>query len=220
MSKSVGNVVDPNDLARVFGVDPLRYFLLREVTFGQDGSYSPEAIVARVNADLANSYGNLAQRTLSFIARNCDGILPQGGRRESADEVLMSLVRDAVRNDLPSHFESLALSQGIEAWLKAVFACNQYIDSQAPWTLRKTDPERMKAVLATLYVAIRDLTIAISPVIPSSADRLLDQMGIPKEERSYAALEDGSAYERLAGSGFRLASPTPIFPRLEAPGES
>ena len=219
MSKSVGNVVDPNDLARAFGVDPLRYFLLREVTFGQDGSYSPEAIVTRVNADLANSFGNLAQRTLSFIARNCDGILPQSGEGDPADEALLSLVRDVVTTDLPRHFEALALSQGIEAWLKAVFACNQYIDVQAPWTLRKTDPERMNAVLATLYAAIRDLTIAISPVIPGSAERLLDQMGIPKEERSFAALEDKSAYERLAGSGFRLAAPTPIFPRLETPGE-
>jgi methionyl-tRNA synthetase len=220
MSKSVGNVVDPNDLARAFGVDPLRYFLLREVTFGQDGSYSPEAIVTRVNADLANSFGNLAQRTLSFIARNCEGILPTGGKPEAADEALLSQVRDVVRKDLPEHFEALALSQGIEAWLKAVFACNQYIDSQAPWALRKTDPERMKAVLATLYVAIRDLAIGISPIIPGSSARLLDQMGISEEERGYSSLEDEGAYQRLAESGFRLATPTPIFPRLEAPGES
>ena len=220
MSKSVGNVVDPNDLVRAFGVDPLRYFLLREVTFGQDGSYSAEAIIARVNADLANSFGNLAQRTLSFIARNCDGVLPTGGREDPADEALLSLVREATARDLPAHFQSLALSQGIEAWIKAVFACNQYIDSQAPWTLRKSDPERMNAVLATLYAAIRDLAIAISPVIPDSAARLLDQMGIPQQERDFAALEDSTRYDRLAASGFRLASPTPIFPRLEAPGDA
>ena len=220
MSKSVGNVVDPNDLVRAFGVDALRYFLLREVTFGQDGSYSAEAIIARVNADLANSFGNLAQRTLSFIARNCDGILPVGGRGDPADEALSSLVREATARDLPAHFQSLALSQGIEAWIKAVFACNQYIDSQAPWTLRKSDPERMNAVLATLYAAIRDLAIAISPVIPDSAARLLDQMGIPQEERDFAALDDSARYDRLAASGFRLASPTPIFPRLEAPGDA
>jgi len=220
MSKSVGNVIDPNDLVRLFGVDQLRYFLLREVTFGQDGSYSSEAIVNRVNADLANSFGNLAQRTLSFIARNCDGILPLGGKPDAADDALLALVSDVTRKVLPTHFEILQLSQGIEGWLKAVFACNQYIDSQAPWALRKSDPERMTAVLATLYVAIRDLAIVIAPVIPSSAARLLDAMGVPAGERDYATLEDPDSYRRLAGSGFRLALPTPIFPKLEVPGEA
>ena len=220
MSKSVGNVVDPDDLANAFGVDALRYFLLREVTFGQDGSYSPEAIVNRVNADLANSFGNLAQRTLSFIAKNCDGVLPTDGRRDPADEALLALVDDLARRDLPAHFEALQLSQGIEGWLKAVFACNQYIDSQAPWTLRKTDPERMKAVLATLFAAIRDLAIVIAPVIPDASAKLLDAMGVPAGERDFAALEDGGRYDRLAGSDFRLAAPSPIFPRLEAPAGS
>ena len=220
MSKSVGNVVDPNDLADAFGVDPLRYFLLRDVTFGQDGSYSAEAIVNRVNADLANSFGNLAQRTLSFIARNFGGELPVDGSRDPADDALSTLVSEATRRDMPAHFERLQLSQGIESWLKAVFACNQYIDAQAPWTLRKTDPERMKAVLATLYGAIRDLAVAIQPVVPGSAGKLLDQMGIPPDERDRAALEDRDSYQRLAASGFKLASPTPIFPRLDLPAET
>jgi methionyl-tRNA synthetase len=215
MSKSLGNVVDPHDLADAFGVDQLRYFLLREVTFGQDGSYSEEAIVNRVNADLANSFGNLAQRTLSFIAKNCDGELPVGGRGEEPDEALLALVGDTVTTEVPAHFEGLALSHAIEAWLKAVFACNQYIDAQAPWALRKSDPDRMKAVLATLYQAIGDLAISISPVIPESSSKLLDQMGIPAAERTIAALADGQRYARLAASGFRLAPPTPVFPRLE-----
>ena len=219
MSKSVGNVVDPVALARAFGVDQLRYFLLREVTFGQDGSYSPEAIVARVNADLANSFGNLAQRTLSFIAKNCGGQLPHGGRADPADEALLALVRDTVRRDMPAHFEALALSQAVEAWIKAVFACNQYIDAQAPWTLRKTDPERMTAVLATLCAAIVDLAVAISPVVPASAANLLDQIGIPESERSYSVLGDVERYARRAASGLPLQPPTPIFPRLELPQE-
>ncbi len=219
MGKTRGNVVDPRDLVRAFGVDPLRYFLLREVTFGQDGSYSSEAIVNRVNADLANSFGNLAQRTLSFIARNCDGILPYGGKRDAADDALLTLVSEVTRRDLPAHFEGLQLSQGIEGWLKAVFACNQYIDSQAPWALRKSDPERMIAVLATLYVAIRDLAIVIAPVIPASSAKLLDAMGVPEGERDYAALEEADSYQRLAASGFRLGLPTPIFPRLEPTAE-
>jgi methionyl-tRNA synthetase len=215
MSKSLGNVVDPHELADAFGIDQLRYFLLREVVFGQDGSYSAEAIVNRVNADLANSFGNLAQRTLSFIARNCDGVLPTGGRDDAADAELLAKVAEATRYELPRHFEALELSQGIEAWLRAVFACNQYIDAQAPWTLRKTDSDRMRAVLATLYVAIRDLAVAIAPVIPAASAKLLDQMGIPAGERDYAALADAGSYDRLAASGFTLAPPTPIFPRLE-----
>ncbi|HWT12157.1 MAG TPA: methionine--tRNA ligase [Allosphingosinicella sp.] len=219
MSKSAGNVVDPDALVSAFGADQLRYFLLREVTFGQDGSYSSEAIVTRVNADLANSFGNLAQRTLSFIARNCDGIVPSGGKSDEADGALLAKVALATRDELPGHFERLELSQGIEAWLRAVFACNQYIDSQAPWALRKTDPERMTAVLATLYRAIRDLAIAVAPVIPASSARLLDSMGVPPGERDFAALDDEHAHDRLADSGFRLALPNPIFPRLEPPAE-
>ncbi|HEV2817464.1 MAG TPA: methionine--tRNA ligase [Allosphingosinicella sp.] len=219
MSKSVGNVVDPHDLIRAFGVDPLRYFLLREVTFGQDGGYTTEGIVAKVNADLANSFGNLAQRTFSFIARNLDGVPPLAGKGDGADEALLALVRETARTTLPRHFEALELSQGIEAWLRAVFACNQYIDAQAPWALRKSDPERMKMVLATLYEAIIDLAIAIQPIIPGSAAKLLDAIGVPASERSYAALEDDGRYQRLAASGFTLAPPAPIFPRLEAPAE-
>ena len=121
--------------------------------------------------------------------------------------------------DVPALFGELALSQGIEAWIKAVFACNQYIDAQAPWALRKTDPERMTAVLATLCEAIIDLAIAIAPVVPASAARLLDQMGVPADERDFTRLADTGRYARLAGSGFTLEPPAPIFPRLELPAE-
>lgn len=218
MSKSLGNVVDPLDLADTFGVDQLRYFLLREVTFGQDGSYSAEAIVNRVNADLANSFGNLAQRTLSFIAKNCEGVVPTGGKGDEADDALLAQVSEAAA-EMRAAFNDLGLSQGIEAWLKAVFACNQYIDVQAPWTLRKTDPDRMAAVLGTLYVAIRDLAIIIAPVIPSSAAKLLDQMGIPAGERTHDVIGNRTGIETLAASDFRLSAPTPIFPRLELPAD-
>jgi methionyl-tRNA synthetase len=211
MSKSVGNVVDPLDLAAHFGVDGLRYFLLREIVFGQDGSYSAEAIVTRVNADLANSFGNLAQRVLSFIAKNL-GRTPGEGRADPADSALLDLVARATREELPAAFEDLALSQGCEAWMRAVFACNQYVDAQAPWALRKTDPERMEAVLRTLLLAIRDLAIAIRPVIPASADRLLDLLGADMGARNFADLEDRSWLDTAS-----LQTPTPIFPRLEMP---
>ena len=217
MSKSLGNVADPVELADRFGVDQLRYFLLSEVTFGNDGSYSAEAIVARCNADLANSFGNLAQRTLSFIAKNL-GNLPTGGRSEPADAELSDQIAQITRKDVPAAFADLGLSQGIDAWLRGVFACNQYIDAQAPWALRKTDPERMNAVLETLVRAIRDLAIAISPIIPEASGRLLDQISV--EGRSYADLEDVAWYDRLADSGFTLAPPTGIFPRLEIPADT
>jgi methionyl-tRNA synthetase len=195
MSKSVGNVVDPMLLAERFGVDALRYFLLREVTFGQDGSYSAEAIVNRANAELANSFGNLAQRTLSMVHKNLAGILPAPGEA-SEDRQLLEQVRAAADGEVPEAFERLAFSVGIESWLKAVFACNAFVDTQAPWALRKTDPERMAAVLGTLVAAVRQLARAIAPIIPASADKLLTLI---------AAGEGGAP----------IPQPTPLFPRLE-----
>ncbi len=200
MSKSVGNVVDPMVLAERFGIDALRYFLLREVPFGQDGSYSAEAIVARANAELANSFGNLAQRTLSMIYKNLEGILPKPGERDE-DADLIATVQIAVASEIPEAFDRFAFSQGIEAWLRAVFACNQYIDTQAPWALRKTDSTRMAEVLGTLVVAIRSLTKAIAPIIPMSADKLL------------TLIDAGEG-------GAPIPQPQPLFPRLELEEEA
>jgi len=218
MSKSAGNVADPFALAAAFGVDQLRYFLLREVVFGQDGSYSDEAIVTRTNAELANSFGNLAQRVLSLIHKNLDGALPitEGEQPTSEDILLQSNVCYACTVEMPRAWADLAISSAIEAWTRAVYACNQYVDAQAPWALKKTDPARMAAVLATLFICIRDLAIAVSPVIPASSARLLDAMGIPQGERDMEAMSDPKWYQALAASGFRLAAPSPIFPRLES----
>ncbi len=217
-SKSLGNVTDSLALADKFGVDVLRYFLMREVAFGQDGTYSPEAIVTRANAELANSFGNLAQRTLSFIAKNLDGSLPEIFGHDAADTALFETVSKAVHIEIPLAFDAVAPTQAIEIWMQAVFACNAYIDAQAPWALRKTDAERMQTVLATLYICIAQLAVAIQPVIPSSAGKLLDTMGIPAEKRDYSAI--GSHwYSPLAESDFRLMAPAPLFPRLELPVE-
>lgn len=217
-SKSLGNVTDPLELAERFGVDALRYFLMREVAFGQDGSYSPEAIVQRANGELGNAFGNLAQRTLGFIAKNLDGYLPAIRGHSEADSALFAAVDRAITTDIPEAFESLALQQAVEAWLQAVFACNAYIDSEAPWTLRKTDPERMETVLATLYICIAQLAVAISPVIPASSAKLLDTLGIPDDLRNLAGIR-GHWYSPLAESDYRIIAPTPLFPRLELPAE-
>ncbi|GAB4475922.1 MAG: methionine--tRNA ligase [Erythrobacter tepidarius] len=217
-SKSLGNVTDPLELAERFGVDALRYFLMREVAFGQDGSYSPEAIVLRANSELANAFGNLAQRTLSMIAKNMNGRL-ETFEQKDADVALLRTVQTACATELPRAFNELSFSTGIEAWMRAVYACNQYVDEQAPWALKKTDPERMKAVLQTLFVALRDLAIAIQPVVPTKAAMLLDQLGVPGNARGYAALADRDWFNRLVASGFTVAPPTPLFPRLELPAE-
>ncbi len=218
MSKSLGNVVDPLELAERFGVDQLRYFLLREVSFGQDGSYSAEAIVTRCNAELANSFGNLAQRSLSMIFKNLDGKLSAFEPAE-VDAALLATVQAACSNEFPAAFGALDLSGAIEAWMRAVFACNQYVDEQAPWTLRKTDPERMRVVLMTLFSAVRSLAIAIRPVVPASADRLLDQMGIPAVARDFAALGTTNWLDELLDGGFTLEQPFGVFPRLELPAD-
>ncbi len=220
MSKSLGNVADPLELAERFGVDQLRYFLLSEVTFGNDGSYSPEAIVLKSNSDLANSFGNLAQRTLSFIAKNLGGVLPSrahdGGTAE--DNALLQEVMSACTTTVPAALDALAPSAAIEAWMRAVFACNAYIDAQAPWALRKTDPERMEAVLAVLYQAIATLAVAVRPIIPASTDALLDQMGIAADRRTYD-LPSSDWYKQLQDGGFILSTPKPLFPRLDLPVE-
>jgi methionyl-tRNA synthetase len=196
MSKSLGNVVDPMALAEAYGVDSLRYFLMREVSFGQDGSYSDEAIVTRCNAELANSFGNLAQRTFSMIVKNLDGIVPAAGEAAD-DQALLARVAEA-EGEARARFADLDFSAGLEAWMSAVFAANAYVDAQAPWALRKTDPARMAEVLGTLATVVERLGMVVEPVVPASIGKL----------RTY--LQEG----RTAG---HLSAPTPIFPRLELP---
>jgi methionyl-tRNA synthetase len=194
MSKSLGNVVDPMELAETYGVDSLRYFLMREVSFGQDGSYSDEAIVTRCNAELANSFGNLAQRTFSMIVKNLDGAVPPAGDKAD-DAALLAKVAEA-EEGARARFADYDFSAGLEAWMSAVFAANAYVDAQAPWALRKTDPARMAEVLGTLAVAVERLGAVVEPIVPGSIAKLK------------AYLAEG----RAAG---RLSQPSPIFPRLE-----
>jgi methionyl-tRNA synthetase len=194
MSKSLGNVVDPMELAATYGVDSLRYFLMREVSFGQDGSYSDDAIVTRCNAELANSFGNLAQRSFSMIVKNLEGVVPAAGEAPD-DRELLARVGEAEAS-AKACFAAYDFSAGLEAWMAAVFAANAYVDAQAPWALRKTDPERMAQVLGTLAAAVERLGAVVEPIVPDSIVRL----------KTY--LEEG----RAAG---RLSAPSPIFPRLE-----
>ena len=215
-SKSLGNVTDPGELADLYGVDVLRYFLLREFSFGQDGSYSREAIVNRANSELANSFGNLAQRTLSQVFKNCDGSPPPINGHAEADAALLAHVGRVTLQEMPAAYTELAFAQALEAWMGAVFACNAYVDAQAPWALKKTDFARMETVLATLYICIVQLAVAVQPAMPGSAAKLLDAMGIDPALRTFEAI--GSQwYPLLAESNFKLEQPQGIFPRLELP---
>ncbi|WP_375308986.1 methionine--tRNA ligase [Bradyrhizobium sp. A5] len=212
MSKSVGNVVDPFNLADQYGVDQMRYFFLREVPFGQDGNYNHEAIVARINADLANDLGNLAQRSLSMVAKQLGGVLPEPGEFSDNDKAILAMADGMIA----ASREAMATQQ-IHHWLNAVWAvvaeANRYFAGEAPWALAKTDPARQKTVLYVTAEVVRQIAILAQPAMPTASGLLLDSLGIPAEERNFAALGDA---KRIA-PGSTLPAPTPAFPRYIEP---
>lgn len=208
MSKSVGNVIDPFAMIDHYGVDPVRYFFLREVPFGQDGNYSHEAIVSRINADLANDLGNLAQRSLSMIARNCDGRLPEAGVLTTDDKQMLEQA-DRLIDPCRAAVASQQLHQGLNAIWAVVADANRYFAAAAPWDLRKTDPARMASVLYVTAEVIRQVAILIQPVMPGSASRLLDLLALPAEARGFATL--GETGRMTAGT--ILPAPVGVFPR-------
>lgn len=208
MSKSLGNVVLPEDLVGKYGLDPVRYYLLREVPFGNDGYISHETMVSRINSDLANDIGNLAQRSLSMIAKNCGGAIPNSGAFSDDDKALLDAAHNVVV-DVRSEFDQQAFHRGLEAIWKVVGDANRYVDAQAPWALRKTDPDRMATVLYVLAETIRHLGILIQPIMPEAAAHMLDQMAIAPDSRSFAHL--GPDHALVAGTA--LPKPEPVFPR-------
>jgi methionyl-tRNA synthetase len=232
MSKSLGNVVDPIELADKFGVDQLRYFLLREVSFGQDGSYSADAIVTRCNAELANSFGNLAQRTFGFIAKFLDGNLPESFKGDAPCEFKEDYnFVDGIVAGLATYqdwWSDLEIMEALQQWSMVVYKCNVFIDEMAPWKLKTSDPIRMQNVLALLVWAIKDLAIAIQPIIPNGAETLLNYLGVNPAQRQFSdikafpsggqALDWGREwYDAHRDANPKIAPPTPIFPRLEMP---
>jgi methionyl-tRNA synthetase len=212
MSKSVGNVVDPFMLADDYGVDPLRYFLLREVPFGQDGNYSHDAIVARINADLANDLGNLAQRSLSMIAKQCGGVLPAPGKYGVAEEATVDAA-DRLLGEARAAMATQQLHQVLNSVWAVVADANRYFAGEAPWALAKTNRERMGTVLYVTAEVIRQVAILVQPFMPDSAAKLLDLLGVPAEERTFAQLGGAT---RIA-PGTALPAPSPVFPRYVEP---
>ncbi len=213
ISKSLGNVIDPIALTETYGLDPVRYFLLREVPFGNDGDFSRRAMVGRLNNDLANDFGNLAQRVLSMIAKNCGGQLPERGEPQPADAALLAAV-GALPDQLREHYRVQAFHRALEATWEVISAANRYVDEQAPWALRKTDPARMGTVLAVLADVIRRLAILTRPVMPDSMAKLLDQLAVPEDARDFAALDQAVA------AGTPLPQPEGVFPRFVEEAEA
>jgi len=208
MSKSVGNVIDPFDLVDAFGVDQVRYFFLREVPFGQDGNYSLEAIINRTNADLANDLGNLAQRSLSMIARQLGGVLPKPGAFSAADQTMLAAA-DGMIDKAREAMKTQQLHQVLGAVWAVVAEANRYFAGEAPWALAKTDPARQGTVLYVTAEVLRQVAILAQPFIPGSAAKLLELLKVPDGERQFSTL---GAAQRLA-AGAALPAPSAVFPR-------
>jgi len=212
MSKSVGNVVDPFTLADTYGVDQVRYFFLREVPFGQDGNYNHDAIVARTNADLANDLGNLAQRSLTMVAKQFDDKVPTPGAFTDNDKAILTQA-DAMIEKSREAMKTQQLHQVLAAVWAVVAEANRYFAGEAPWALAKTDPQRQGTVLYVTAEVLRQVAILAQPFMPESAAKLLDLLGVAPDDRQFAML---GGTRRLA-AGISLPAPAPIFPRYVEP---
>ena len=208
MSKSLGNAIEPLALVEQYGLDQIRYFLLREVPFGNDGDFSHRALIGRINGDLANDFGNLAQRVLSMIAKNCEGRVPEPDAFHDDDQALLDsagglldIMRDHLRRQ---EFHSALIAQ----W-RVIGEANRYIDAQAPWALRKTAPARMATVLYVLAETIRHLAILAQPVMPIAAGRMLEQLSVSEAARGFACLDADFSLT----PGTALPKPEGVFPR-------
>ena len=212
MSKSLGNAIDPNALIDEYGLDQLRYFLLREVPFGNDGDFARAALIQRANGELANEFGNLSQRVLSMINKNCDGKVPEPNAFTDEDDEILNAAASAL-GPIREAMDRQAFHEAIEAVWIVVRAANAYVDKQAPWVLRKQDPERMATVLYVLTDVIRILSILMQPFTPLGTEKILDQLAMPGDQRDFAALAPGHA----PTPGEDLPKPEPAFLRLEMP---
>jgi methionyl-tRNA synthetase len=216
MSKSVGNVVDPFDLVRAYGRDQLRYFFLREVMFGQDGNYSPEAIANRINADLANNLGNLAQRSLSMIYKNCDGKIPEPGAFTAEDSAILAAT-DALYGEARAAMDKQAVTRYLDAVWAVIADANRYFAAEEPWAKKKTDPKRMETILYVTAEIVRQFGILAQPVMPELAGKLLDLL-LPGDTEARAFAKLGAAGRLVPGAA--IPEPQGVFPRYVDPEEA
>jgi len=208
MSKSTGNVISPNHIINSYGLDQFKYFLLREVRFGQDGDFSEEALIKRVNSDLANDYGNLAQRVLSFVYKNNNASMPGYTVFNEEDKILLDLI-NTINNNIKEFMNDYQITNALEELWIVIRKCNTYIDEQAPWSLKKTDLERMNTVLYVLCTVIKKISLIALNFVPIGANKILDQLSIPNNKRQYEHFNDELCPEAL------LPKPEGVFPRLE-----
>lgn len=209
ISKSLGNVIDPHELVNTFGLDQTRYFMLREVPFGNDGDYSRTAMINRINSNLANDLGNLAQRSLSMIAKNCNAAVPECGAFTQADEVMLGKAYGLLA-EVRREINVQAFHKALDAIWIVIGDGNRYVDEQAPWALKKTDPARMATVLYVLAETIRCVALLVQPFMPDSMAKMLDQLAIPADARDFAHLSKEYALK----PGTPLPAPSGIFPRF------
>jgi methionyl-tRNA synthetase len=216
ISKSLGNVIDPNLLAEEFGLDQTRYFLMREVPFGNDGDFSRRAMIHRMNGDLANDLGNLSQRVLSMIFKNCSGVMPALPATAAPEDSALLDAADAMLGKVRAHMDLQSFHEALRCIWEVVSDANKYVDTTAPWGLKKTDPVRMGEVLAVLAETIRQAAILVQPVMPGSASKILDQLGVADDQRGFDMLAGAG---RIA-AGVEISKPEPVFPRfVEEEGE-
>jgi len=206
ISKSLGNTIDPFKLVETYGHDPVRYFFLREVPFGNDGDFSDTALIGRLNSDLANSYGNLVQRVLSFIAKTCNGTLPFPDEMTPADQALLSETTKILPS-LRADIEKQALHKVAEQIWHVIAEANRYVDEQKPWVLKATNPVRMGTILYVLSETIRQIALLTQPLVPEASARILDQLAIPESQRTFAHLGVSLV------PGTLLPPPEGVFPR-------
>ncbi|MEK6734334.1 MAG: methionine--tRNA ligase [Pseudomonadota bacterium] len=209
MSKSIGNVVAPQVLVEDFGLDQTRYFLMREIPFGQDGNFSRIAMQNRINGELANNIGNLAQRTLSFINKNAEGRVPLIDIDKLYKEALLANIKEKIQ-DYHQNMNGQKFNLALEAVIEIANTANGFIETQAPWALRKTNPERMFEVLYMLIESIRYIAILLLPFMPDSMNKLLDFLAVDIERRKFSYLNQDFALS----PGIELPAPSGIFPRI------
>jgi methionyl-tRNA synthetase len=210
MSKSLGNALDPHALVAKYGLDPVRYFMLREVPFGNDGDFSHQAMINRMNGELANDFGNLAQRVLSMLQRYLDGVMPAVAAADlaAADRALLDGSGAALLAAAREHMSAQAFHKALDAIWQVVGDANRYVDEQAPWSLKKTDTARMAVVLGVLVNVVRRLALVVQPFVPNSSATLLDQLVVPSGERNFAT------FEAMVPGGAKLPKPQGVFPRF------
>lgn len=210
MSKSLGNVIDPKTVIEKYGLDQVRYFLMREMTFGNDGNFSHDGMIKRMNTELANDFGNLAQRSLSMIFKNCDAAIPEPGEFSVADEKMLNMAGEALLQTVRSEFDQQAFHKVLDAIWDVIRAANAYVDEQAPWALKKTDPARMGTVLYVLAEVVRNTAMLTAPFMPDSSGKMLDQLKVGEGERDLGFIGKSG----LLKAGTPIDQPQGVFPRF------